>query len=203
MASTSTLPARTPLATLVGHNRAFEAMAILVGALLLVALTQVAVGWPIPMTLQTLGVLLLAGLGGLRVGAGAVALYVAMGAAGLPVFSNGGGGFAALFLKPSGFFLFGFVIAAAVMGAMFDRGAGRRLLSAAATLLLGGVIIYVVGVVGMLRFVGFDFGGGLVPFASIADVFAKGVAPFIAADLVKTAIALVVITGATAVAARR
>jgi biotin transport system substrate-specific component len=165
------------------------------GAVLIAASAQVSIGWPIPTTLQLLTVLTVAALGGLRAGAGAVALYLAAGAAGLPVFADGMGGASVFWLRPSGFFLIGFLLAAAFIGAAFDRGAGKSWFTAAIVLLVGIAIIYAVGFVGMLRFIGFDFGGGAIPFATMADVLAKGITPFIAIDLVKAAIALLVTFG--------
>jgi biotin transport system substrate-specific component len=178
-----------------GSSLTKQIFAAIIGAFVIVGATQVAIGWPIPMTLQTLAILTIAGLGGLRVGAGAVAIYLAMGAAGLPVFAAGYGGISAFFVRPSGFFLFGFLAAAIAIGWLFDRGVGRSWILSALTLLLGSVIIYAFGIPGMMRFIGFDFGGGKIPFGSFADVMALGVTPFIMADLIKAAIALVLVMG--------
>jgi biotin transport system substrate-specific component len=193
------MPATTnslSIGALWSHNSVSkQVLAAMIGAFVIAGAAQVSIGWPIPMTLQTLAILTIAGLGGLRVGAGAVALYLAMGAAGLPVFANASGGFMTFVAKPSGFFLFGFLAAAALIGWLFDRGAGRNWIAAALTLLLGSVVIYAFGISGMMRFIGFDFGGGKIPFASFADVLAIGVTPFIIGDLIKAAIALLVVMG--------
>jgi biotin transport system substrate-specific component len=178
-----------------GGSLARQGFAALFGAVMIAAAAQVSIGWPIPMTLQTLAVLTVAGLGGLRVGAGAVALYLMMGAAGLPVFANWTGGFATFFLKPSGFFLFGFLAAAALIGWAFDKGAGKSWTFGAFAMLAGSIVIYLFGVLGMMRFIGFDFGGGSIPFATFADVLAKGVTPFLLGDLVKGSIALLLVMG--------
>jgi biotin transport system substrate-specific component len=95
----------------------------------------------------------------------------------------------------SGCFLFGFLAAAALIGWLFDRGAGKSWIAAAATLLLGSVVIYLFGVPGMMRFIGFDFGGGKIPFGSFADVLALGVTPFLLGDLIKAALALLIVMG--------
>ncbi len=113
----------------------------------------------------------------------------------MPVFANMTGGFATFFVKPSGFFLFGFLAAATLIGWAFDKGAGRNWVLAALSLLAGSVVIYLFGIPGMMRFIGFDFGGGSIPFASFADVISKGVAPFILGDLVKAALALLIVMG--------
>jgi biotin transport system substrate-specific component len=165
------------------------------GAALIAAAAQIAVGWPIPTTMQVLAVLVVAALGGLRVGAGAVALYLAAGAAGLPVFAEGNGGASVFWMRPSGFFLIGFMVAALFIGWAFDKGAGKSWLRAALVLALGLVPIYLIGFAGMLRFIGFDFGSGAIPFATVSDVVSKGITPFIGIDLVKAVLALVIVQG--------
>jgi biotin transport system substrate-specific component len=166
-----------------------------VGAALIALAAQIAVGWPIPTTMQVLAVLAVSALGGLRVGAGAVALYLAAGAAGLPVFAGGTGGAAVFWARPSGLFLIGFMVAALFIGLAFDKGAGKSWLRAGLVLLLGLVPIYVIGFAGMLRFIGFDFGGGNIPFKAVSDVMALGITPFIGIDLVKAILALVIVQG--------
>jgi biotin transport system substrate-specific component len=86
-------------------------------------------------------------------------------------------------------------VAALFIGWAFDRGAGKGWLRAGLVLLLGLVPIYLIGFAGMLRFIGFDFGGGNIPFATVADVMAKGITPFIGIDLVKAVLALVIVQG--------
>ncbi len=81
--------------------------------------------------------------------------------------------FRGLLSQASGFFLFGFLAAAALNGYAFDKGAGKSWIAAALTLLIGSAVIYLLGVIGMMRFIGFDFGGGNIPFATYADVIAK------------------------------
>lgn len=71
--------------------------------------------YPVPLTMQTLAVLLVGGLLGPRLGASAVAGYLAIGLMGAPVFHNGLGGFA-VFAGPTGGYLVGFLPAAFLMG---------------------------------------------------------------------------------------
>lgn len=105
-----------------------------------------------PITLQTFGVLLAGAVLGARRGALAVLLWIAVGAAGLPVFANGKAGLPVL-AGPTGGYIIGFVIGAAVIGLAASRLARRGGVSHAAGLLVGGVValvlIHVSGVVGL------------------------------------------------------
>ncbi len=95
-------------------------VAIVLGALLVAAAAQVSIplpGTPVPMTLQPMAVLLIGGLLGARLGALSMILYLAMGAAGLPVFTPTVPllGFARL-LGPTGGYLLAYPVAAWVVG---------------------------------------------------------------------------------------
>src|SRR3989338_1336836 len=99
----------------------------MVFAALFAALTG-AVAWfkiplpftPVPITLQTLMVLLSGAMLGPYYGALAMILYILVGALGLPVFAGGGSGIGAL-LGPSGGYLFSYFIAAFVVGKMLEK----------------------------------------------------------------------------------
>src|SRR5438876_3956396 len=103
-----------------------RAAAVVVGALVVAAAAQVSVplpGTPVPMTLQPLAVLLVGGLLGAPLGALSMILYLAMGAAGLPVFTPTVPlvGFARL-LGPTGGYLLAYPVAAWVVGRFSDPG---------------------------------------------------------------------------------
>ena len=102
---------------------------------------------PVPITGQTLGVLLVgASLGAWRGGA-AMLLYLGEGAAGLPVFAGGAAGVHWLTpAAPTGGYLWGFVVAAVVIGFLAQLGWDRRLGSAIGAMLVGEVIIFSFGV---------------------------------------------------------
>ena len=121
---------------------------IVVFAALIAALTvfgSFAIG-PVPLTLQTLGVLLAGALLGPRKGPLAVALYLFVGALGVPVFANGAGGLGA-FIGPTGGFLIGFVLAAWVVGVLTARILpAYPFFPALAITLLGGISVYAIGV---------------------------------------------------------
>ena len=95
-----------------------KAALIVAGSLFIAIAAQVTVPFfPVPMTLQTLAVLLVGATFGMRMGGATLVAYLAEGAMGLPVFAKGGFGIAAL-MGPSGGYLFGFVLAAVIVGGM-------------------------------------------------------------------------------------
>jgi biotin transport system substrate-specific component len=95
------------------------------GALLLTVAAYIKVPfWPVPLTMQTFVVLVVGAAYGARLGAATVTLYLAEGAAGLPVFAGGGG--LAYMAGPTGGYLVGFLAAAAVIGWLAERGFDRR-----------------------------------------------------------------------------
>ena len=131
---------------------------------------------PVPITGQTLGVLLLGAAYGPRLGLATGVAYVLAGAAGLPVFAGGFSGLA-IFAKPSAGYLVGFLPAMALVGALAERGWDRRPALTVAAMVLGNVVIYAAGVAWLQRFVGWE------------RVWALGVLPFLVGDAVKIGIA--------------
>ncbi|MDD4219581.1 MAG: biotin transporter BioY, partial [Sphaerochaetaceae bacterium] len=125
-------------------------------AALIVAGAYIAVPvGPVPITLQTVFVLLAGILGGKGIGAASIAVYLTLGAIGLPVFSGGIGGFAH-FVSPTGGFLISWLIAAPLAGAITDVGFRNNLDSDKTTVkqlvfviigtLTGTLIMYVIGI---------------------------------------------------------
>ncbi|MEM9603015.1 MAG: biotin transporter BioY [Pseudomonadota bacterium] len=142
--------------------------------------------WPVPLTMQTLVVLALGMAFGAKLGTATVLLYLAQGAAGLPVFSGTpekGIGIAYM-VGPTGGYLLGFVLAAGVVGFLAERGWDRTLLTAAAAMLIGNVIIYAPGLAWLGAVVGWD-----------KPVLAWGLTPFLAGDAIKLVIAAVALPG--------
>lgn len=136
---------------------------------------------PVPIVLQNLFVLVAALLLGARWGAAAVAVYLLAGACGLPVFAGGGGGLGHLF-GPRGGYLFGFLLAAWVVGAI-SEASGRQPLFEIAAMLLGSLLIYAVGVPWLKTLLGFSYGKAL----------AVGMYPFIVGDLIKIGCAFAIV----------
>jgi biotin transport system substrate-specific component len=144
----------------------------LLGSAALAASAQVALPmWPVPATLQTLVVLLLGALGGARFGVATVALYLAEGAAGLPVFANGTGGIVAL-AGPTAGYLIGFLPAAWLAGQ-----AGQGALRQAVVLTAAHLVLFVPGVAWLAGFVG------------VERAVMAGFMLFVPGTLVKTALA--------------
>lgn len=133
---------------------------------------------PIPITLQTLGVLLTGAALGSKRGSLAMLAYLAEGAAGFPVFAGGTGGFLQLVGFTAGY-LWSYPIAAFAVGFLCERGWGRSFQSSALAMLVGSLVIYAIG------FPWF----AVVLHLSLYTGFMGGVVPFILGDLIKLVIA--------------
>jgi biotin transport system substrate-specific component len=176
-----------------GAGRAARAMLLAVaGSALLTLSAKLQVPfYPVPMTMQTLVVLLI-GLGfGARLGAATVLLYLAEGAAGLPVFAgtpDKGIGLAYM-VGPTGGYLLGFVLAAALTGWIAER---RRDPEALVMAVIGGSLaIYLPGVLWLASFVGFE------------QALDLGLVPFLWADVLKAALAIALAIGGAVLMRRR
>ncbi len=170
--------------------------------------------YPVPLTMQTLAVLLVGGLLGPTLGVSTVAAYLVVGAMGAPVFHNGLGGLAVL-AGPTGGYLVGFLPAAFLMGLAAQRirtcqsehgessrrttysgcaASIREIAVLAVGALLAGVAIYGVGLPWLSLFTG----------SSLSQAAAVGAVPFLLGDLLKTAVAIgAVRLGAPALSRRK
>ena len=127
---------------------------VLLGSWLIALLAQVRIPiGPVPITSQTLGVLLVGALLGSRQGPLSVAIYLGYGLIGLPVFAGGTTGMGRL-MGPTGGYLVGFVVAALVVGFLSERGWRGRLRRAAAAMVIGNVCVYAVGLPWLASFMG-------------------------------------------------
>jgi biotin transport system substrate-specific component len=148
--STAAVPFPRPLvlADVVPRTRARDAALIVGAALLTALLAQVAIpvaGSPVPITGQTLAVVLTAAaLGPLR-GVSGQALYIVLGSCGLPFFSDASSGIDVV-LGATGGYLVAFLPAAYVIGAAAAHGADRHVLRAAVLFATGQLVIFAVGV---------------------------------------------------------
>lgn len=175
------------LVSLTPATRAWRLVLVVAGSLLIAGAAQVAVPLPfspVPVTGQTFAVLLVGAAYGARLGASSVALYLAEGAMGLPVFAPGGPLGPARLAGPTGGYLLGFVAAAYVVGALAERGWDRSLVRAAMAMLAGEVAIYALGLVSLARFVPAD------------RLLIAGLYPFIPGDLVKVVLAALALPAA-------
>ncbi|MGF1551509.1 MAG: biotin transporter BioY [Paracoccaceae bacterium] len=171
----------------------YRAALVLLGTLVIAAGAWVEVPMvPVPMTMQTFAVAMVGALYGWRLGGLTVLAYLAEGAAGLPVFSGGAGGFWHL-AGPTAGYLFAFPVGAALAGLAVERGALRRLWSAFAAMLAAHAIIVVLGVAWLATAVGMGW----------QAAFAAGAAPFLIGMVVKSALATTALLGLDRAAARR
>ena len=162
------------------HAIAYDAALVLGGSMFVALAAQVAIRLPfspVPVTGQTLAVLLVGALLGSRRGAWSLLAYLLEGLAGLPVFAGGASG-PAYALGPTGGYLLGFVAAAFVVGWRAERGWDRRLGSTALAMVAGNVAIYACGLGWLALFVG-------------RQALALGLFPFLAGDLVKLVLAAI------------
>lgn len=134
---------------------AFQVGCAVAGSFLVAGLAQISFRLPftpVPITGQTLGVLLVGAAYGPALGAATLALYLVWGLVGLPVFApNASGshdtGLAVLRTTSfTGGYLVGFVLAAGVAGWLSRRGWDRNVRSSIGAMLLGSIAIYAIGV---------------------------------------------------------
>jgi len=134
---------------------------------------------PVPITGQTLAVLLTGTSLGSQMATLSIAIYLLAGVVGIPVFSGKSAGVTYLFGSTGGY-LIGFLIAVYVVGRLAERGTDRSLKSCFPAMLLGNLIIYAFGLAWLARFVPMN------------KLLAVGLIPFILGDLVKLALASVI-----------
>lgn len=139
--------------------------------------------YPVPMTMQTFVVLVIGMTFGWRLGAATLALYLAEGAVGLPVFAGTperGIGLAYM-AGPTGGYLVGFLVGAVVVGYLAVRGWSRHVGTTLAAMTLGTAIIFGFGYVWLGAMIGYE------------KAFAVGVAPFLYGAVFKIALAATVL----------
>jgi len=146
----------------------------------------------VPMTLQTLVVLMIGAAYGWRLGCATMFAYLAEGAIGMPVFAGPVGGLAPL-LGPTAGYLFGFIPAALVTGWLSERGWDRSVIWLFAAMAAGHLVILAAG------FGWLAFGIGL----GVEKAWLVGIVPFVAASLVKNALGAALVPAARRVADRR
>ncbi|MBN1620842.1 biotin transporter BioY [candidate division WOR-3 bacterium] len=168
-------------------NGIFFETATIISATLLLALSAQFVFFipfsPVPFTFQTLVVLLLGAALGSKRGAACVGLYLLQGTAGLPVFSGGRSGLIHL-AGPTGGYLVGFFFAAYLAGFLAQKEFDRNIVKTAFLMITGNAVIYIFGALWLGIFTGYS------------RVIQIGVAPFIISDVLKTAMAILMLPSA-------
>lgn len=135
--------------------------------------------WPVPMTMQTFVVLVLGATYGARLAGATVALYLAEGALGLPVFATGSG--LAYMAGPTGGYLLGFLAAALIAGFLAERGFDRRWPTALAAFLIADAALLALGVGWLSALIGWE------------KALTAGLLPFLPAEALKIALATAVL----------
>ena len=142
-----------------------KVLAVLAGLALLTISAHIKIPfYPVPLTMQTLIVLGIGMTYGARLGGITLLGYLGAGLIGLPVFAGGAG--MVYMMGPTGGYLVGFFSAAVVLGALAERGWTRNWATAAAAMLIGNAIIYLLGVGWLTSLIGWDKAVqfGLLPF---------------------------------------
>lgn len=195
MAFRTQVPGAGPLAAhVVPHARPLLriALQLVLGVAFLAALAQVRVQvGPVPITGQTLGVLLIGAGYGATMGVATLASYLLAGGLGLAVFTGGGAGWEVL-SGPTGGYLLGFPLAAALVGALAARGWDRRPASTAAAMALGNLVIYASGLAWLARFA-----------PDLPTTLSWGLWPFLPGDVVKIVLAAGLLPAAWGLLGRR
>jgi biotin transporter BioY len=156
-----------------------NALSVIAGSLLIVLSAQAYIVLPftpVPITLQTLSVMLLGSLLGSKKAPMSVLLYIVYGALGFPVFSEHSGGMHVLYGATAGY-IFGFIITSYVVGKLSEKGWDRTLGKSTLVMLIAQLCIFVPGLLWLSRYVGFD------------NVLAQGFYPFVIGGIVKNLLA--------------
>jgi biotin transport system substrate-specific component len=171
----------------------YDAILVVGGSALLALMSQLVVYLPIspvPITGQTLAVLLLGATLGSRRGALAVLAYLGEAAMGLPILAGGMSGVAAM-AGPTGGYLVGFIASAYIAGWFIEKGMGRHVITALMAMLAADLVIYVCGLAWLGVYVGYG------------QAIALGLAPFVIGDIMKILIAALVMPTAWRLVSRR
>ncbi len=167
----------------VTRSRAADVLAVVLGAGFIGLAAQLSLpvpGSPVPVTGQTFAVLLVGAAGGMRRGVASTLLYAVAGLAGVPWFADGSAGYVTATFG----YIVGFVAAAAVVGALAERGWTRSPWRTFASMLVGSTVIYTIGVPWLARAIG----------VSLSDAIRLGLTPFLIGDILKAGLAAGIFT---------
>lgn len=174
---------------------------VVLGTLLLTLSARISVPvMPVPVTLQTFAVAVLAAGFGWRIGVATVALYLLEGLSGLPVFATGGG--IDYVFRPSFGFLVGYLPMAYIIGRAADTGASAKPVALFISMLIADAVVFAFGFAWLLVVVNLVVAqGGAVPGwldagNLVGSAFKGAVEPFVVWDVLKMAFAAVTVAGA-------
>lgn len=155
-----------------------------ISAALIAVCSWITIPLAVPITLQTMGICLTAGLLGMKKGTLSVLIYILLGAIGLPVFSNFGGGLGVLFGSTGGYII-GFIFTALIVGFASDKFKGK-LLALIISMIIGVLVCYSFGT----AWFAVVYAKNNEP-ASLAAILGWCVVPFLIPDAVKIALAAI------------
>jgi biotin transport system substrate-specific component len=173
------------LADLVSRTAVLDVVVIVAAAAFVGLLAQVSIHLsftPVPITGQTLGVLVAGTALGWKRGIAALALYATAGIVGVPWFADHASGYVGAAFG----YILGFVLCAALCGYLAERGADRSILRSLPAMIAGEVVLYAVGVTWL----------GFALHVGPSKAIALGLTPFLAGDAIKAAIAAVLLPAA-------
>ena len=158
---------------------ALDIVLVVAGAALVTILAQLVIPLqPVPITGQTLAVLLVGSTLGAVRGSLAMVLYALLGLVGLPVFSDGTHG-ASIVFGATGGYIVGFILSAAMVGWLAERQWDRKVLKALATFAAGSLAVFAIGLPWL----------SITLHLNLAQTLAAGFYPFIIGGIIKAVIA--------------
>ncbi len=176
--TSTTFPRARVLGDTLPGDRVRDAMLVVAGAGFVGLLAQITIHLsftPVPMTGQTLGVLVVGTSLGFRRGVTALSLYALAGVIGVPWFAGGASGYVGANFG----YVLGFIVAAGVCGYLAERRADRKVISAVPAMVLGELVMYVFGVVWLAAAL----------HIGIGKAISLGFVPFWIGDAIKCALA--------------
>ena len=177
-----TAPVATLRRALISRQTLTSQLALVIGGVLFLgAMAQISLpipGSPVPVTGQTLAVLLLGSAYGANLGFTTFAAYLAIGAAGVPFFAHGAHGMHVI-TGATGGYLVGMLLASAITGALAGRKWDQKIATVIPTMILGNIATFSFGLIWLHH----------VTAQSWAWTFSKGFTPFLLGELLKIAIA--------------
>lgn len=156
---------------------------VLGGSLFIAMAAQASIGYPVPMSLQTLAILIVGLSFGSTLGAATLVAYLAWGAMGLPVFANGGS--APSLFGPTAGFLYGFVAMAWLAGLAVEKGLARGVVSTSICGIVISALLYIPGLAWPAAMLG----------KTMPELWAGWMVPFLLGDAIKAVIAAMVVWG--------
>ncbi|HMT04587.1 MAG TPA: biotin transporter BioY [Solirubrobacterales bacterium] len=207
LSNTVEAPRVPVLADLFANTWVLNAVLVLGGALFTALCAQIVIPMtPVPMTGQTLAVMLVGAALGWKRGMAALTLYMVLGFV-LPFYAEGGSGIENItqigsVAGATGGYIIGFIFAAGAVGWLAERGSDRKILTAFASFVVGQLIIFAFGLAGLKLAAPELVELGFMSSSSWSTVVHDGFTIFIVGGLVKAAIGAILMPAAWKLAER-